>query len=41
MVLVNYGGASGQELLLLAHKIQDAVLTRFGINIIPEVNIIS
>ncbi|WP_299164740.1 UDP-N-acetylmuramate dehydrogenase [uncultured Eudoraea sp.] len=41
LVLVNYGGASGQELLLLAHKIQDAVLTRYGIKIIPEVNIIS
>jgi len=41
LVLVNYGGASGQELLLLATKIQDAVLTRFGIEINPEVNIIS
>lgn len=41
LVLVNYGGASGQELLLLATKIQDAVLTRFGIEIKPEVNIIS
>ncbi len=41
LVLVNYGRASGQELLLLATKIQDAVLTRFGIEINPEVNIIS
>jgi len=41
LVLVNYGGASGQELLLLATKIQDAVLARFGIEINPEVNIIS
>lgn len=40
LVLVNYGDASGQELLELAKKIQGAVLERFGISINPEVNII-
>lgn len=40
LVLVNYGGASGQELLQLAKKIQRAVLKQFGIVIKPEVNII-
>ena len=40
LVLVNYGAASGQELLELAKKIQEAVLERFGIGINPEVNII-
>lgn len=40
LVLVNYGGASGQDLLELAKKIQEAVLERFNISIIPEVNII-
>jgi len=41
LVLVNYGAASGQELLQLANKIQGAVLQRFSIVIKPEVNIIS
>ncbi|UCD60151.1 MAG: UDP-N-acetylmuramate dehydrogenase [Flavobacteriaceae bacterium] len=40
LVLVNYGRASGQELLQLAKKIQNAVLKQFGIVIKPEVNII-
>ncbi|MGB5229317.1 MAG: UDP-N-acetylmuramate dehydrogenase [Eudoraea sp.] len=40
LVLVNYGNASGQELLRLANKIQDAVSTQFDIEISPEVNII-
>lgn len=41
LVLVNFGGASGTDLLKLANTIQDAVLKRFGINIKPEVNIIT
>ncbi len=41
LVLVNFGGASGSDLLKLANKIQDAVLTRYGIEIKPEVNIIT
>lgn len=40
LVLVNYGSASGAEILALAHKIQDAVLAKFNIEILPEVNII-
>jgi UDP-N-acetylmuramate dehydrogenase len=41
LVLVNFGGASGTDLLKLANTIQDAVLKRFGIKIKPEVNIIT
>ena len=40
LVLVNHGDASGQELLQLAKKIQNAVLKQFDIVIKPEVNII-
>jgi len=36
LVLVNRGGASGQEVLKLAQKIQDDVLARFGVRIEPE-----
>lgn len=36
LVLVNRGGASGQEVLNLARKIQDDVLARFGVRIEPE-----
>jgi len=36
LVLVNRGGASGQEVLHLARKIQDDVLERFGVRIAPE-----
>lgn len=41
LVLVNYGTASGQDILQLATKIQNAVLKRFEIEITPEVNIVS
>ena len=40
LVLVNYGNATGQELLDLSRKIQETVLKNFGIKIEAEVNII-
>lgn len=40
LVLVNYGKATGRELLDLANSIKDAVLQKFGVAIEPEVNII-
>ena len=40
LVLVNYGNASGTEILNLAYKIQNAVKEQFGITIVPEVNVI-
>src|SRR5690606_8067463 len=40
LVLVNYGNATGQELLDLSRKIQETVYNNFGIRIEAEVNII-
>jgi len=39
-VLVNLGGASGGEILALAREVQDAVRTRFGIELEPEPSIV-
>lgn len=40
LVLVNRGGATGQEIIALCHAIQQDVKKKFGIDIYPEVNII-
>ncbi|HLT51955.1 MAG TPA: UDP-N-acetylmuramate dehydrogenase [Arenibacter sp.] len=40
LVLVNYGGASGQQLIDLAHLISDRIYKKYQITIVPEVNII-
>jgi UDP-N-acetylmuramate dehydrogenase len=40
LVLVNYGGATGNEVYELAMKIKDSVRDKFGIEINPEVNLI-
>lgn len=39
LVLVNYGSASGQDILNLAEKIQNKIKSLFGIELQPEVNI--
>ena len=40
LVLVNYGNATGSEIMQLAHKIQRSVQEKFDISITPEVNLI-
>ena len=40
LVLVNNGGATGQEIITLCHEVQRAVKEKFNIDIKPEVNII-
>ncbi|MEM6803707.1 MAG: UDP-N-acetylmuramate dehydrogenase [Bacteroidota bacterium] len=39
LVLVNYGGAKGRDLLSLSEQIQDSVQESFGIKLLREVNI--
>ncbi|MFA6177692.1 MAG: UDP-N-acetylmuramate dehydrogenase [Candidatus Paceibacterota bacterium] len=40
LVLVNYGGATGLEILELANKIIISVKEKFGVDLVPEVNLI-
>ncbi|MEM9077944.1 MAG: UDP-N-acetylmuramate dehydrogenase [Bacteroidota bacterium] len=40
LVLVNYGNATGEEILNLARTVQETVKKKFNIQITPEVNII-
>jgi UDP-N-acetylmuramate dehydrogenase len=40
LVLVNYGNATGQEILNVSKEIQDTIFKKFGIQIEAEVNII-
>lgn len=40
LVLVNLGGAKGEEIVALCEKVREDVLKKFGIDIHPEVNII-
>ncbi len=40
LVLVNYGGATGDEVYQLALDIQQSVKEKFGVNIQPEVNLV-
>ena len=40
LVLVNHGGASGEEIFLLAQEMSASILNRFGIALQPEVRII-
>lgn len=40
LVIVNHGGATGEEILEFATKIKNSVLEKFGIPLTPEVNLI-
>lgn len=40
LVLINCGGATGQEVITLSKEIQQSVFQKFGIRIFPEVNFI-
>ncbi len=40
LVLVNYGNATGAEVIDLAMKIKDSVKEKFGIEIVAEVNVV-
>lgn len=40
LVLVNHGGGQGEEVKELAYKIKESVYEKFGIELMPEVNIV-
>src|SRR5690606_1273114 len=40
LVLVNYGHASGHDILEICQMVQEAVLQKFGVALHPEVNIL-
>lgn len=40
LVIVNYGGASGADILSFARRIRDDVYQKYGIGLFPEVNLI-
>jgi len=40
LVLVNYGNATGEEVFQLAKEIAASVMRKFGVKIIPEVNVL-
>ena len=40
LVLVNYGRASGSEIVKMAELVQEKVLEKFGVKLEAEVNII-
>lgn len=40
LVLVNYGGATGEQIIKLANKIKVSVKDKFNLELIPEVNIV-
>ncbi len=40
LVLVNLGGATGEEMVTLCNAVQEDVFQKFGITILPEVNFI-
>ncbi|MFZ2897773.1 MAG: UDP-N-acetylmuramate dehydrogenase [Saprospiraceae bacterium] len=39
LVLVNYGGATGEEIWQHAQRVRQSVLEKFGVELMPEVNV--